>query len=1268
MSTKIKRIAAIMLAAILANSSILLASGEENITTPKVDNEEFLASAESNSSFNCPCMTIDYFEHETTERIIDIKSLEQNSIAPLSDENEIIAYDGKCGENASYHFDIETGTLTIWGKGAISDYSYSEMSPWYTYRKDIVNLEICDQINQIGNFAFYGLNNLSDIRTFKIDNNVKIFKGNANEITSNLKNIGIAAFGNCDSLNSISISSEKIFQQAFFNCSNLETVILREGVKDIEYGIFIYCSKIKDITIPASLKNMWKNAFNDMNGLECIYVEKSNANYSSDENGILYNKDKTELMFIPSASHWENNDTYLKYTDLSGNNYLIFNNCIYDFKVSELSNGIFNTEYRLTNSEGRSADVKSVRLIESKEYLDIYNIVVGRDIELYHNTFNKTKWYNPNGINVIYEAMSPTSSTYSRLYKYNKADTNIDLRCYNAIENYAFENLNSENDSVTLQMSTNSIKRINTYAFSKVRIQEIILDGKKLTYKDLMISDDDYKVLSGNDYACTFNDWNLLKNQFILAINNSFNDKENDNESKKNYLIDNIVNEFCNELIVENEWADLAKDDPYEAVFKINKWISSNITYGFLVGNGDNCAEEIIYTNGQSYFRHTLTNNAFGSIVFRHAVCIGYADLYKKIIENLDSNNITCEIITNGGIDVEGIKGNHAWNLIGINNVWYYTDTEMHPNCLYGQSGIYESYYVGYRNVDLEEGYITDMLKKYSINYSYISDDGVEYTLNSGGDNGELSDGNYKYNCYGKEVVINKVFSDESNIPNVTLELPENLDSISYRRYAADQAFYIYNKSENNFDNIIMNINLSDRESDTIIFDEISLAFKNKTIYGDMSVINDDFTIYYYAEIDSNNLNRVIVTISDQDQLKLRKKVNYKIKDYAKADNVSIMADNNGNFNNYQIQGITDNSTMLEYVYFYTYTDFSGYVNITGNKIDIEYQNKELSSEFMFKENGREYKGKYVVNFHVDDETGELYIDIETYRFGDINLDGKVDNDDVSILTKYLTKQYQFIQTGSDGNLTLNAPNITVNGDIATNNLFTVIGNNVNINGTVSAKEKNDSGVTGNLNIRYEISKESDMFPIDVISETFTDEAMIEWYFGEENTYIKTFEDNHGYIVSNTQYYEELTQNGILNNGFIVYHGNYHLKGNLKATNNIAVENSEIFNISSVIYSQYGDIDIKSNNVTINGFIYAPNGKVKINSSNLNITGTIIAKEIEIVSDSNVNFNVSAMLGQNGIIGGVILNDMQLMCADVNQDCIINIFDLIKLKRMIINL
>lgn len=40
----------------------------------------------------------------------------------------------------------------------------------------------------------------------------------------------------------------------------------------------------------------------------------------------------------------------------------------------------------------------------------------------------------------------------------------------------------------------------------------------------------------------------------------------------------------------------------------------------------------------------------------------------------------------------------------------------MHPNCLYGQSGIYESYYVGYRNVDLEEGYITDMLKKYSIN------------------------------------------------------------------------------------------------------------------------------------------------------------------------------------------------------------------------------------------------------------------------------------------------------------------------------------------------------------------------------------------------------------------------------------------------------------------------------------------------------------------------------------------------------------------------
>lgn len=60
---------------------------------------------------------------------------------------------------------------------------------------------------------------------------------------------------------------------------------------------------------------------------------------------------------------------------------------------------------------------------------------------------------------------------------------------------------------------------------------------------------------------------------------------------------------------------------------------------------------------------------------------------------------------------------------------------------------------------------------------------------------------------------------------------------------------------------------------------------------------------------------------------------------------------------------------------------------------------------------------------------------------------------------------------------------------------------------------------------------------------------------------------------------------------------------------------------NSIIASIIGDIDIESNNFSVDGIIYAPLGKVHIAGDNINLNGIIIAQEIIIEGSNNVNLN-----------------------------------------------
>ena len=172
------------------------------------------------------------------------------------------ASSGNCGDsgsNVTWLLD-DNGTLTISGSGKIENYRSDIDQPWYSNRSDITSVVIEPGVTSIGSLAFYKCSNLTSIT-----------------IPSGLTSIG---------------------EMAFFYCSALTSVTIPNGVISIGNFAFGSCTGLKSITIPSSVTSIENNIFQDCTGLTNITVDSNNTSYCS-ESGVLFNKDKTTLIYCP---------------------------------------------------------------------------------------------------------------------------------------------------------------------------------------------------------------------------------------------------------------------------------------------------------------------------------------------------------------------------------------------------------------------------------------------------------------------------------------------------------------------------------------------------------------------------------------------------------------------------------------------------------------------------------------------------------------------------------------------------------------------------------------------------------------------------------------------------------------------------------------------------------------------------------------------------------------------------------------------------------
>ncbi len=163
------------------------------------------------------------------------------------------------------------------------------------YNKDKTELICCpggktsvtipDGVTSIGDEAFSRCGKLTEVA-----------------MSDTVTSIGNEAFSRCINLTDITMSDSliSIGEHAFFSCTSLTEITIPDSVTTIEDYAFYSCTGITEITIPDSVTSVGVCALERCGKLESITAGENNENYSSLD-GVLYNKDKTELVRCPEA-------------------------------------------------------------------------------------------------------------------------------------------------------------------------------------------------------------------------------------------------------------------------------------------------------------------------------------------------------------------------------------------------------------------------------------------------------------------------------------------------------------------------------------------------------------------------------------------------------------------------------------------------------------------------------------------------------------------------------------------------------------------------------------------------------------------------------------------------------------------------------------------------------------------------------------------------------------------------------------------------------
>ena len=195
------------------------------------------------------------------------------------------------------------GTSAIDGCKAVTQYS-SATSAGTTYYipASLKTIEITG-----GNISYGAFYNCSQLNTVLLPESIS--------------QIGDCAFYNCSGLTNISIPSTvtTIGKDAFNGCDKIQYIQISDNVTSLGENAFKGCVSLIQIEFGKNISNMSAWDFASYTKLEKIIVSDNNPTYSSDGWGVLYNKAKTTLYVYPQNRAWPYYNIPTTVTTISSN-------------------------------------------------------------------------------------------------------------------------------------------------------------------------------------------------------------------------------------------------------------------------------------------------------------------------------------------------------------------------------------------------------------------------------------------------------------------------------------------------------------------------------------------------------------------------------------------------------------------------------------------------------------------------------------------------------------------------------------------------------------------------------------------------------------------------------------------------------------------------------------------------------------------------------------------------------------------------------------
>ena len=173
---------------------------------------------------------------------------------------------------------------------------------------ELIKVTMQNGVESIDNFAFSGCKKLTDVT---LPDSIKCIGDNAFQDTGlydlyehtgwdvcYIGNHLIAANQSISGTCTVKPETRTIAGRAFDSCSNLESITIPDSVVSIGNHAFFSCSSLKSITIPKNVTSIGDEVFYNCFDLASINVDSDNPAYCS-EGGVLYNKEKTEIIRYP---------------------------------------------------------------------------------------------------------------------------------------------------------------------------------------------------------------------------------------------------------------------------------------------------------------------------------------------------------------------------------------------------------------------------------------------------------------------------------------------------------------------------------------------------------------------------------------------------------------------------------------------------------------------------------------------------------------------------------------------------------------------------------------------------------------------------------------------------------------------------------------------------------------------------------------------------------------------------------------------------------